>query len=65
VTVVDRVPAQKVAVGCAAQTRRASAYASGSENVVSKLLLCEVGVTYAIVIRVSKYAGSGSSDSAP
>jgi hypothetical protein len=33
-----------VAVGCAAYTRRAEAYASRSEDVVAKLSLVEVGV---------------------
>ena len=35
------------------------------EKVVAKLLLCEVGVTYARVMRVSKWAGSGSSEATP
>ena len=52
--VVIAIPAQKVAVGCAGQTRRASANASRSEKVVAKLLLCDVGATYTRVIRVSK-----------
>jgi hypothetical protein len=43
-----------VASGLEAHTPRARAYASRSENVVEKLLVCDVGVTYAILTCVSK-----------